>query len=53
MLKSGALRDDFLPKVRVTEDERKLVEKRVTEKGFKTLGEYIRYCINKEMEDLA
>ena len=51
MLKSGALRDSCLPRVRVTGKERVIVEARVFRLGFKTMGEYIRYCINKEMEE--
>ncbi|HID0878736.1 hypothetical protein [Clostridium botulinum] len=49
MLKDGALRTDSLPKIKVTPLERKEIEKRITELGFKKFSKYMRYCINKEM----
>lgn len=45
----GAYRNDNLPKVRVSEQERLQVEKRAKKLGMK-MSDYIRYCVSKEME---
>lgn len=50
MISEGALRTDAIPKVKVTPDERKLIEERAEKLGFKKISQYVRYCINKEAE---
>lgn len=50
MLKEGAIRTEFLTKVRVTPCEKKEVKERCEDLKM-TESEYIRRCINKEMQE--
>lgn len=50
ILSDNELREEALPKTKITPTEKKVIEKRMSELGFKKYGKYIRYCIKKEME---
>jgi len=50
MLKEGAIRTEFLTKVRVTPLEKGLVQVRMKQLKITKESEYIRKCVNLEME---
>lgn len=50
MLKEGAIRTEFLTKVRITQEEKKQIQLRMKHLKIKKESEYIRKCINLEME---
>ncbi|MCY6957853.1 hypothetical protein [Clostridium brassicae] len=50
MLTENELRTDSIPKIKVTPNEKRVIENRMAELGFKKYGKYVRYCIKKEME---
>lgn len=49
MLEINKNKDTALPRVRVTADERKQIENRMLELGLKSIADYVRYCINKDL----
>jgi len=51
LIKKGALRDYSIPKLRVTQDERKQVEKMANSLGM-TLSDFQRHCLNKEINKM-